>query len=211
MRPVRFLLIDGSGEDQHRERSLRKNIERIRITGEHLGAETEVVKLCEQPFELGKSATRGSKYIPEALVPLQKKVKQTEVLLCTTATQWLGTGLWFKYFQDQILSPMEEGGLAKGFENYNKIAIISLICDDDGGAATASRMMHTLNHMGFDIPAWGGHYMNSSIPRNKTEDNWQRRPELIVPRALWLADKIRDAPCYQHFVQLAERANLPPP
>ncbi|MBP9711376.1 MAG: NAD(P)H-dependent oxidoreductase [Candidatus Pacebacteria bacterium] len=208
---VRLLIVDGSSEDKRRERSLRKNIERIRLTAVRLGADVHVVRLCKQPFDLGRSASRGSKYIPDALLPLKKEVEEAEVLVCTSAIQWIGSALWFKYFLDQVLSPMEEGGLEDGFENYGKVALISLICDDDGGAALASQMMHTLNHMGFDIPAWGSQYMNIKIPRGKTENNWQRHPEMMVPRALWLAEILREAPTYQRMVLQAESVGLPKP
>jgi len=198
---TRFLVIDASSEDHQRERALKENIERVLKTAERLGAEARHIRLCEFEFNHNQSAKRGSKTTPEKLAPLLDCLMWTEVVVIASPVQWGGVNLWLKLFIDQVLSPLEEGGLEHGFEAYGKVAGLLLLCDDDGASALSARLLHMLTHMGFAIPPWGSHYTNVVIPADATEDGWQSEPELIVPGLLKLAKLMRGFPSLEEVVR----------
>jgi hypothetical protein len=91
-------------------------------------------------------------------------------------------------FVHLVLAPLEWGGEKNGgYECMGKVGGIFTVFDDDGAVMVESSLNDTLGHMAFDRPRFNTHHSN--IAAHSSEDEWQKKPELVASYLIEAAKK----------------------
>lgn len=122
-----------------------------------LGATTEILRCADYAIEPGVQADMGN---GDEWPKIREKVLATDILLVSTPV-WLGhpSSIAQRVLErlDAELSNTDDGGRPV---MAGKVALVSVVGNEDGAHKTVADVFQALNDIGFSIPAQGCTYWN---------------------------------------------------